>query len=98
MSYTSYMSYIPNARQERFWCLCALVVKVLSVLRLWKRCTTSVPDFAVQMYRKVPQSTAKCVKKNGPELVADYRKVMATMLIQKVDEVPEKTLLPKCTA
>jgi hypothetical protein len=50
------------------------------------------------MYRKVPQSTAKRVKKNGPESTADYRKVMAAMLIQKVDEVPKKTFLPKCTA
>ena len=90
MSYTSYMSYIPNARQERFWCLCALVVKVLSVLRLWKRCTVSVPDYAVQMYRKVPQSTAKRVKKFGPESVADCRKVIATMMIRKVDEAAKK--------
>jgi hypothetical protein len=50
------------------------------------------------MYRKVPQSTAKRVKKFGPESVADYRKVTATMMIRKVDEVPKKTFSPKCTA
>jgi len=42
------------------------------------------------VYRKVPHSTAKRVKKNGPESVADYRKVMAAMLIQKADVVPKK--------
>jgi len=42
------------------------------------------------MYRKVPHSTAKRVKKFGPESLADYRKVMAAMLIRKLDEVPKK--------
>jgi len=42
------------------------------------------------MYRKVPHSTAKRVKKNGSESVADYRKVMAALMIRKVDEVPKK--------
>jgi hypothetical protein len=68
----------------------ALVVNLLWVMGLWKRCTVSVPDFAVQMYRKVPQSTAKRVKKFGPESVADCRKVIATMMIRKVDEAAKK--------
>ena len=76
------------------WCLGVLVVKVLSVMRLWNRCAASVPDFAVhyavQMYRKVPQSTAKRVKRFGPESVVVYRKVMANITIRKVDEVPKK--------
>ena len=38
----------------------------------------------------VPQSTAKRVKKFGPESIVDYRKVMAAMLIQKADVVPKK--------
>jgi hypothetical protein len=70
----------------------------MPVMGLWKRCTVSVPDFTVQMYRKVPHSTVKRVKKNGPESVADCRKVMAITMIRKVDEVQEKTFLPKCTA
>jgi hypothetical protein len=82
----------------KLWLPLCLVVNILSVLRLWKTCTASVPDFAVQMYRKVPHSTAKRVKRFGPELVVEYRKVMATMMIRKVHEVPEKMFLPKCTA
>jgi len=42
------------------------------------------------MYRKVPHNAAKRVKKNGPESVANCRKVMATMMIRKVDEVLKK--------
>ena len=72
------------------WCLGALVVNLLWVIGLWKSCTVSVPDFAVHLYRKVPHSTAKRVKKFGPESLADYRKVMATMMIRKLDEVPKK--------
>jgi hypothetical protein len=70
----------------------------MSVMGLWKACTVSVPDFAVQMYRKVPQSTAKRVKRFGLELVADCRKVMANIMIREVDEVTKKTFCPKCTA
>jgi hypothetical protein len=62
----------------------------MSVIGLWKVCAASVPDFAVQMYRKVPHSTAKRVKKNGMESVADCRKVMAKRMIREVDEVPKK--------
>jgi len=90
MSYTSYMSHIPNVSQENFLRLCAVVVNILSAIGLWKRCTASVPDFAVQMYRKVPQSTAKRVKKNGLELLADCHKVMANITIREVDEVAKK--------
>jgi len=50
------------------------------------------------MYRKVPQSTVKRVKKNGPELVVDYRKVMANMMIREVDEAAKKPFFRKCTA
>jgi hypothetical protein len=57
---------------------------------LWKACTASVPHFAVQVYRKVPHSTAKRVKRNAPESLADYRKVMAAMMIRKLDEVQKK--------
>jgi len=42
------------------------------------------------MYRKVPQSTAKRVKKFGPESIVDYRKVMANTMIREVDEAPKK--------
>jgi hypothetical protein len=72
------------------WCLGVVVVKPQTVMVLWKSCTVSVPDFAVQVYRKVPHSTVKRVKKNGPESAADYRKVMANMMIREVDEVPKK--------
>jgi hypothetical protein len=67
-----------------------MVVNVPPVIWLRKACTASVPDFAVHLYRKVPQSTAKRVKKNGLESVADCRKVMAIMMIRKLDEVPKK--------
>jgi hypothetical protein len=70
--------------------LCVMVVNVPPGMGLWKGCTASVPDFAVQMYRKVPQSTAKRVKKIRSESVADCRKVITIMMIQKVDEVPKK--------
>jgi len=42
------------------------------------------------MYRKVPQSTVKRVKKFGPESAADRHKVMAIMMIRKLDEVAKK--------
>jgi hypothetical protein len=76
------------------WCLRVFVVKFQSVIGLWKGCAASVPYFtvhyAVQMYRKVPQSTAKRVKKFGPESIVDYRKVMANTMIREVDEAPKK--------
>jgi hypothetical protein len=68
----------------------AFVVNILSVMGLWKRCTASVPDFAVQLYRKVPHSTAKRVKKFRPESVVDYRKVITFKMIRRVDEAPKK--------
>jgi hypothetical protein len=80
------------------WRFRAVVVNLLSIIGLGKARTVSVPDFAVQMYRKVPQSTAKRVKKFGPESVADCHKVMATMMIREVDEVPKKRVSRKCTA
>jgi hypothetical protein len=85
--------------EPRPWAgLCVVVVNLLSVMGLWKACTASVPDFTVHLYRKVPQSTAKRVKKFGPKSVADYRKVMATMMIRKLDEVAKKRFARKCTA
>jgi hypothetical protein len=50
------------------------------------------------MYRKVPQSTAKRVKKFGPELLADRRKVMANLMMREVNEVAKKRFARKCTA
>jgi hypothetical protein len=72
------------------WCLGGLVVNLLWLMGLWKACTASVPDFTVQMYRKVPQSTVKRVKKFGPESVADRHKVMANITIREVDEAAKK--------
>jgi len=113
MSYTSYMSHMSNGCQENSWCpplvkprplagFGVVVGKLLSIIGLRKVCAAGVPDFAVhyavQLYRKVPHSTAKRVKKNGPESAADYRKVMANITIPEVDEAPGKMFLPKCTA